>query len=251
MYSRPILLKAPGYTDKEFMEGVPGSRIMRIYKYGIPKDLPYIDDFEKLNPRIPDEYIKTIRWISGEKRVYLQQKIIPSGYICAGIDPYYQLIWIGLGERNLTADDITDIMIYDFMVVPDNKKSREFIKDKIDEMDRMGYLLKDIRTYGLKKVVFYRKGIDLVTEDMMYEFKKGYEPNMFHIMEILKDAGSEGELIENLKNEFIYVRKWIKNEKILWDYLMLLESMGNIKLSEDRAVYLKPLIPYKNERKWG
>lgn len=219
----------------EFAQGVGGysGREIHVRRSGVTIRIPFTVTLSLENTEYPNQMIVTKKMHHGGKVIYFEEEI-PEDKICAGADVYYQIIQRVVSERKLTREGIKNALIYDLRVLPDKRWARKFIDNIIDEMEKFGYLAVEQEKIGkIIKIERYRIGISVTTFDKMYEFVRGYEPIVYHMMKYIEEAGGGGVSINELKYEFINARKWIRGEKAFQSYLNYLISEGYIEIDGD------------------
>ena len=230
-----------GITMSEFAQGVKGysGREIHVRRSGVTIRVPYTVTLG-LDAEYPNQMIVTKKMHHGGAVIYFEEEI-PEDKICAGADVYYQLIQRVVSERKLTKDGIKNALIYDLRVLPDARWARKFIDKVIDEMERFGYLaVEQEKVKNIVKIERYTIGISVTTFDKMYEFVRGYEPIVYHMMKYIEEAGGGGVPISELKYEFINARKWIRGDAMFENYINYLISIGCIKIEGDRVKFKSP-----------
>lgn len=241
-YYKKTIYPQYGMTVKEMAEGVKGywGRRIIVRRSGVNIPHPY-SVTEGFDADLPDQMIKSSKLHYGGG-IITKEENIPEGKICEGADVYYQIIEMALKDMKMTQKEIEDKLIYGFRILPDERWARKHIRKKIDEMYRFGYLGTIEEKIGkIIKIVKYFSSIPVITSDVPHDFIEGFEPIAYHILEYIEDIGQDGVKISSLEEEFIYKRRWIKNRKILDEYLTYLLMHKCIVIEENKVKFKKPL----------
>ena len=249
-YINKRMIPQYGLTMKEMTEGVKGywGRRIIVRRSGVDIPMAYTVTLG-LDAELPEQMIKSTKIHYGG-RIIDKQEQIPEGKICEGANVYYQLIEMSLKNMKLTKKSIEDELIYGFKVLPDTKWARKYIDKKIDEMFNFGYLGTEEEKVGrFMKIIRYFSAIPVITSDTMHDLVEGFEPVSYHILKFIEEEGSgDGVTINELKEEFITRRRWIRNKSELDDFLNYLLMNGCILFEGNKVKFKKPLPINNNER---
>jgi len=247
-YWKKTVMPQFGLSLKEMAEGVKGywGRRIVVRRSGVDIPRPY-SVTDGIDADVPNQMIKSTKLHYGGS-IITKEEQIPEGKICEGADVYYQLIEMALKNMKLTQKSIEDELIFGFKVLPNEKWARKYIKKKIDEMYRFGYLGVEEEKIGIVKIRRYFSSVPMITSDVMHDFVEGFEPVGYHILKFIEEEGGDGISVGKLKEEFIVKRRWLRNKKELDDYIMYLLMHGCIDIYENKIKFKKPL-PINNSKK--
>lgn len=244
---------APGYDMNDMLKGRGGYFGSELHEVrsGVLLRHPYTITMGQ-HSELPDQSIMSHK-IHHKGEVRMVESTVPEGYLCAGNDPYFQVIQRELGEKRMTRETIQDMLIYTHGYLPDERWARNFINEKIDDMERFGYLASeyekiDVWFFKVKLVERYQNGFLITTEDRLYEVREGFEIVSDGLMDEIERAGGNGARFAELKEELMNDRRWVRNEDMLWKHLNYLEDIGCIRIEGNRCFYEKPLPPNQIEK---
>jgi len=249
-YIKKTIMPQFGMSMKEMAEGVKGYWGRRIYVRRSGVDIPHPYTItDALDADLPPQMIKSNKVHYGG-RIITEEPEIPEGKICEGADIYYQLIEMALKTMKRTARSIIDELIYNKNVLPDAKWSREFIQKKIDEMYEYGYIgLEEEKVNMFTTLKRYFSVNPVITTEVMHDLVDGFEPVTYYMLKFIEEEGGEGTKIEDLKDEFISRRRWIRNSREFYNFLTYLSMTNSISIEGNKVKFKKPLPINVNVKK--
>jgi len=148
------------------------------------------------------------------------EKTVPQHTLVPGVNPYHQIIYAIVSELGkVRIETIYKSLIKEYRVMPDTGIARQAIDDIIEIMDYRAHLL-----YYIEKGVFhYKAGRSLDVEEVHFiDFKPGYDPIAWHILDAIKNNHT---MNRDMINEFIMKDMgWITSMNSLDYYLESLEK---------------------------
>lgn len=231
-----ILANRPGYSVEDAVENTNfDNAVIKEYDRGVwQRDwcvLPVT--MYMFNPSPHPKYQRQQKLVlrEGEKTL---RKPIPDDKVTTDVNPFFQLIHRAVKEHErLTLEEITRILIHDYMVFGASRKEKKIIKKLVEVMHKKALLIKpegDDR-YGI--------GLTLDKGDRMVDFEKGFDPFEYHIMNRIENKNMcSNDEIHKLVIEGL---KWTRNDKLVENYLNRLQYRGYIERRDDYNHFLQPL----------
>jgi len=219
-----IIVKYEGGLRKEYTEWNPLTQHM-------------------FNPKIDQRYFKRKKIVmrAGEEVI---DKDTPPDMLTAGVNPFIQIIYKVVQRGGITShEDIVRALLKEERVFPaSDEYSIETIEDIIKYMNEGEkgeggdfYLL--IRNGKLKT------GFDLPKSLHLVEYKRGYDPFEYHIMDF-----AEGRGLIKRSEIYAYITEyleWLKSLSKVDMYIQKLIDKGNLKkVQKNYFRYIKPLESY-------
>ena len=217
------------------------------YEGGLRKDYIEYNPLTQhmFNPKIDPRYFKRKKIVmrAGEEVI---DKDIPPDMLTAGVNPFIQIIYKVVQRGGITShEDIVRALLNEERVFSaSDKYSIETIEGIIRYMnegegkgERGGdfYLL--IHNGKLKT------GFDLPKSYNLVEYKRGYDPFEYHIMDI-----AEGRGLIKRSEIYAYITEyleWLKSLSKIDMYIQKLVDKGNLKQVQNNYFqYVKPLESY-------
>jgi len=188
-------------------------------------------------------------------------KTVTTGHLATSINPFHQIIFSDISDmKNLTMDEVYQRLTKDHRILPDTRTARRVTQNIMDDM------------YSRRNIVRYREagereyhfviGKKLVSPPGGYtivEFKNGYDPIAWQLMDIMKSYGTitRDKIIEY----FVINIGWLKKTQTIDNYLSQLsdgtlwgypvckeKGKGNIQeVRRNHWRYEYPLEPFGQE----
>jgi len=220
--SNAVIIKYEGGLRKEYIEWSPLTEHM--YR---PKTDPRYFKKQKLVMRAGEQIIS---------------KEIPSNMLTAGISPYIQIIYHIVKRGGITSheDIIRALLNEERIFSAANKYATEEIEDILQYMNEGSKDEEGGPFYLLKHSGKLKLGFELPSSYHPVEYKKGYDPIEYHIMQLAEGHGMLSR--EEVYDYLINYLGWLKSPGKVDMFLeRLIEKKNLLKVQRNYFQYVKPL----------
>jgi len=219
-----VILKYEGGLRKEYIEYNPLTQHM--YK-----------------PTIDQRYFKRKKIVmrAGEE---VMDKDTPPNMLTAGVNPFIQIIYKVVQRGGITSfEDIVRALINEERVFPKSDENAiKIIEGIIDYMNR-GEKGEAGEYYLLLHKGKLKTGFDIPKSYHLVEYKRGYDPFEYQIMDI-----TEGKGLIKRSEIYAYIveyLEWMKQLSKIDMYIQRLIDKKNLeKVQDNYFQYVRPLEPY-------
>lgn len=245
------LHEKPGYSIEEAVNNPREAAIIVGKEYGlIVERLPAnLDTLRRYQPEIPRRYYYYKDRVIYERGTETLERLVPEGKLASKVNPFVQLILLAINRSSNKAEgkvwvplsEIENMMIKVFRVFPDTFKARKTIKKFIEYMHDEGWVTWTKRG---KEIVGVGQGIDVLTGDLMVDFKPGYNPFEEKIVEYVQMKGTATR-DEIYKYVMAYLA-WTKESKTVDNIIKrLIKKKAIQQIDKNLFKYNQPLLPFK------
>lgn len=193
------------------------------------------------HPKIDPRYFKKKKLVmrAGEQIMF---KELPPDMLTAGISPYVQIIYKIVQRGGITShEDIVRAMLNEERVFSSaDKYSVDIIEDIIKYMNKGSEKEEGGPYYLLKHSGRLKVGFELPKSYHLVEYKKGYDPIEYHIMQLAKGRGMLSR--EEIYDYLISHLAWLKTPTKVDMFLERLVKKVNLqRVQRNYFQYVKPL----------
>jgi hypothetical protein len=241
-----IKTNRPGYDlDDAIERSSPENAVIIKYEGGLRKE--YIEynalTQHMYNPKIDQRYFrrKKIVMRAGEE---VMDKETPANMLTAGVNPFIQIIYKIVKRGGVTSyEDVVRALLNEERVFPSEDETSIEIIEKIIEYMNEGEKGEGGDYYLLLHKGKLKVGFDLPKSYHLVEYKRGYDPFEYHIMDLAEGRGliKRSEIYQYI-TEYL---EWMKSLEKVDMYIQRLIDKGNLKKVQDNYFrFLKPLESY-------
>ena len=213
----------PGFTiDEAIEQSTSESAVIVKYESGLRKE--YIEwnllTEHMYNPKPDPRYLKQTKIVmrAGEQ---ILGKDVPPGFLTAGLNPFYQIIYHIIKRGTITSEeDIIRALVGEERVFSESDEDAILIvKGILKNMNEGKY-------YVLKHDDQWKPGFELPKAYHIVEYRRGYDPFEYHIMQFI-----EGRDLVSTDEIYGYIMEylsWLKTPSKIDYYIEKLLKKGNI-----------------------
>lgn len=227
----------PGFSIEEAIEQpTPENAVIVKYESGLRKE--YIEwnplTEHMYSPKPDPRYFKPTKIVmrAGEQ---ILGKEVPPGFLTAGMNPFYQIIFHVIKRGGITSEE--DIIR---AVLGEERIFSESDEDAIPIIRRVLQKMNEGDYYILRHEGKWKPGFELPRAYHLVEYRRGYDPFEYHIMQFV-----EGRDIVSLDEIYRYIIEylgWLKTPSKVDYYLEKLLRGGNLmKVQQNFFKFRLPL----------
>lgn len=236
-----ILSNKPGFLLEDAIEN-PNSKnaIIIEYEYGVRSGYkPYNTQTRHIFQPKPDPRYRRKERLVGRVDEQDIEKPTPPDMLVSGVNPFFQIIYRVVQRGGITSiEDIVRALLREERVFSsEDEDSIEIIEKIVAHMNTEHY-------YILLHAGKVKTGFELPKGGHLVEYKKGYNPFEYHIMQFAENKGEiSREEIYKYISEYL---GWLKTLTLIDEVIDRLMEKSNLKqIQKNYFRFVKPLETFK------